>query len=277
MSGAQSDAGLTERQQREIEYHREYAAKQAAERARPVNFDVVEPGPRRPTNAFWSTYDLLLAHDWKGKRALAPGCGFGEDAARLARLGAEVHAFDISPEIVDIARARNDGFGYGVADYRVAACENLPYADNFFDLVFVVDILHHVDIPRSVAEFKRVLKPGGRIIGDELYTHSFVQRRIRESTIVDKGLYPLMKKFIYGGKEPYITADEHKIDEHEFSHVEAACDPFHARWYNAMVGRIAPDRYPALSSLDRAIMGALGARGRYLAGRVVFEGVVAKR
>ena len=277
MSGADTAGALTDRQRREIEYHRDYAARQAAERVRPVNFDVVDKGPRRPTNAFWSTYDLLLAHDWKGKRALAPGCGFGEDASRLARLGAEVHAFDISPEIVDIAKARNEGFGYGVADYRVAACENLPYEDNFFDLVFVVDILHHVDIPKSVAEFRRVLKPGGRIIGDELYTHSFVQRRIRESAIVDKGLYPLMKKFIYGGKEPYITEDEHKIDEDEFSHVESACDPFRAQWFNAFVGRIAPDRFATLSAFDRALMRALGPRGRYFAGRVVFEGVVAKR
>lgn len=277
MNGADPAGALTERQRREIDYHRDYAAKQATERARPVNFDVIEPGPRRPANAFWSTYDLLLAHDWNAKRALAPGCGFGEDAARLARLGAEVYAFDISPEIVDIARARNAGFGYGVAEYRVAACEALPYPDDFFDLVFVVDILHHVDIPKSAAEFRRVLKPGGRIIGDELYTHSFAQRRIRESPIVDKALYPLMRKFIYGGKEPYITADEHKIDEREFAYVAGACDPFKAQWFNALVGRIAPDRYPALSAFDRAMMRALGPRGRYFAGRVVFEGVVAKR
>ncbi len=45
---------LTPRQQREIDYHRDYAARKAEERLRPVNFDVVEDRKRRPQNAFWS-------------------------------------------------------------------------------------------------------------------------------------------------------------------------------------------------------------------------------
>lgn len=265
---------LTPRQQREIDYHRAYAAGKETERLQPVNFDVIEDVRRRPHNAFWFAYDLLLAHDLAGKRVLVPGCGFGEDAIRLARLGAIVDAFDISPEVLDIARRRCADFGYAGVTFSAMPCEALSFPDDSFDVVFFIDILHHVDIPESVAEIVRVLKPGGRIIGNELYTHSFLQKNIRESWLVDKALYGAMKKFIYGDDRPYITADEHKIDEREFAHLENACASFEAAWFNAFVGRLVPDRSAAASRLDRGMMKLLGRGGRFAAGRVVFEGVV---
>lgn len=266
----------TPRQQREIEYHRDYAARKSAERLQPVNFDVIEDQKRRPQNAFWSTYDRLVALDLAGKRVLAPGCGFGEDAIRLARLGACVDAFDLSPDIIDVAARRCREFGYEGVTLGVMPCEALAYPDNSFDLVMFIDILHHVDIPATMSEVRRVLKPGGRIIGNELYTHSVVQKRLRESWIVDKVLYGAMKKFIYGDDKPYITADEHKIDETEFAHVEGICKSFRADWFNAFVGRLVPDRLPFVAEIDRFGMKALGAAGRFAAGRVVFEGVVDK-
>lgn len=267
---------LTPRQQREIDYHRDYAAKESAERLSPVNFDVIEDKKRRPHNAFWSAYDRLLAHDLNGKRALVPGCGFGEDAIRLARLGADVEAFDISPDVLEIARRRCAEFGYSGVSFAVMPSETLAFPDNFFDLVFLIDILHHVDIAKSAAEIGRVLKPGGRIIGNELYTHSVLQKRVRESWLVDKVIYRAMKKFIYGGGAPYITADEHKIDEAEFALVEAACSEFETDWFNLFVGRLVPDRFAAAAKIDRSVMKFLGASGRRFAGRVVFEGVVRK-
>lgn len=267
---------LTDRQQREIDYHRDYAASKAAQKLIPVNFDVIDDDKRRPQNAFWSAYDRLMALDLKGKRALVPGCGFGEDAIRLARLGAEVEAFDISPDIVDIASRRCAEFGYSGVNFDVMPSEGLTYADNSFDLVLFIDILHHVDIPATMREVERVLKPGGRIVGNELYTHSWMQKNLRKSWIVDKALYPAMRRFIYGDNKPYITPDEHKINETEFSAVEATCSSFEADWFNAIIGRLAPDRLPFVASIDRALMKSIGMSGRYAAGRVVFQGVVAK-
>jgi ubiquinone/menaquinone biosynthesis C-methylase UbiE len=262
---------LSPRQQREIDYHRDYAASKAAQKLVPVNFDVIEDEKRRPQNAFWSTYDRLLAMDLKGKRALVPGCGFGEDAIRLARLGADVEAFDISPDIAELARRRCAEFGYEGVNVGVMPSEALSYADNSFDLVLFIDILHHVDIPATMREIVRVLKTGGRIVGNELYTHSWMQKNLRESWFVEKALYPAMRRFIYGDDKPYITPDEHKIDETEF-----ACASFESQWFNGLVGRLVPDRMPAVASVDRAMMKALGPGGRYAAGRVVFEGVVQK-
>lgn len=267
---------LTPRQQREIDYHRGHAARKSSERLGPVNFDVIEDRKRRPHNAFWSAYDRVLAHDLKGKRVLIPGCGFGEDAIRLARLGADVEAFDISPEVADIARRRCAEFAYSGVRFSVMPCEALAFPGDAFDFAFFIDILHHVDIPRSIAEIVRVLKTDGRIVGDELYTHSFLQKRFRESWLVDKVLHGAMEKFIYGGDKPYITADERKIDEAEFALVEAACSEFEADWFNFFVGRLVPDRSPLVAGVDRAAMKLAGASGRLLAGRVVFEGAVRK-
>ncbi|MEM9122772.1 MAG: class I SAM-dependent methyltransferase [Pseudomonadota bacterium] len=267
-------APLTDRQQREIEFHKDYAAQKAAERLQPVNCDIIEDHERRPHNAYWSTYDRVLAHDWRGKRVLVPGCGFGEDAIRFAHLGAQVSAFDISPDIIEVTKRRIEEFGYPEIDLAVMPCEQIMYTDDTFDLIFFVDILHHVDIANSVAEFKRVLKDGGRIIGNELYTHSALQKNIRESWPVRKVLYPLMTRFIYGQDKPYITEDEHKIDEVEFALLEAVCSNLKTDWFNGFAGRLLPANAKPIAKADRALMRAFGGAGRFWGGRAVFEGTI---
>lgn len=153
---------LTDRQRREVAYHSEHARRHQPIKDQPVSFDVLDDQNRRWWNAYWHTYTRLLRHDLRGKKVLVPGCGFGNDAVRLARLGAHVFAFDISPEVVDVFRQRIDRFGYSNIEVSVGPCEEMDFPDSFFDLVFFLDILHHVDIPRTTAEVQRVLKPAPR-------------------------------------------------------------------------------------------------------------------
>ncbi len=94
---------LTARQQREVDYHRDHARHHETREKIPVEMDVVTNKRRRWWNAYWSTYDILGGYDLQNMRVLVPGCGFGDDAVRIAHIGAEVHAFDISPEIVKIS------------------------------------------------------------------------------------------------------------------------------------------------------------------------------
>lgn len=43
--------------------------------------------------------------------------------------------------------------------------ERLPFEDDSFDLIVMAHVLEHIDRPeRSLAEFKRVLRPGGKLI-----------------------------------------------------------------------------------------------------------------
>jgi SAM-dependent methyltransferase len=240
-----------------------------------VALDVIEPGPRRPWNAFWSMYDLLLAAGLEGKCVLVPGCGFGEDAIRLSRLGAHVYGFDLSPEIVAIAKQRAATFAGEDVVLDVMPSETMTYPANFFDAVVFVDILHHVDIERTMAEVRRVMKPGGMIIGDELYTHSALQW-VRESRLVSKVLYPRMQRFIYGTDKPYITEDEHKIDNLELAIVKASMTGGSSEWFGALEGRLYPNHIRWAAKIDRAFMRLMRGAGSVLGSRVVFQGIVKK-
>ena len=48
---------------------------------------------------------ILLSKIYREKNVLVVGCGFGDDALYLAKLGANVCAFDLSPDSLSIARA----------------------------------------------------------------------------------------------------------------------------------------------------------------------------
>ena len=98
--------------------------------------------------------------DVRGKAILDYGCGHGMAAVTLARAGARVTAFDLSPGYVAEAEQRAAVNGVSV-EFRVADAEHLPYADASFDAVWGNAILHHLDLHRAGAELHRVLKPGG--------------------------------------------------------------------------------------------------------------------
>jgi SAM-dependent methyltransferase len=105
-----------------------------------------------------------------GDRLLDLGCGFGRHSYQAARLGAEVVAFDASPDEV---RKVLDTFGaMGVAGEldaeaaRVGAVQGdaltLPFADGSFDRVIASEVLEHIPQDEmAMSELARVLRPGG--------------------------------------------------------------------------------------------------------------------
>ena len=98
--------------------------------------------------------------DLRGKRALDYGCGHGMAAVTMARAGASVTAFDLSPGYVAEARDRAEANGVRV-ECVTADGEELPFPDASFDAVWGNAILHHLDLTRAGRELRRVLKPGG--------------------------------------------------------------------------------------------------------------------
>lgn len=266
---------LTDRQKREIEYHQEHAALHNQKQNNPVSLDVALSEQRRWWNAYWRIYDILRTYELQNLNILVPGCGFGDDAVRLSILGGNVFACDISPDVIQIADNRCKQFEYKNIDFKVCPCEALPYEDSFFDVIFCCDILHHVDIAATVTEFKRVAKPNCKLIGDELYTHRILEV-VRRNRFVDNIIYPAMTKYIYGPSKPYITEDEHKIDETEFRLVTNEMSSFKMEYFNFMVGRLIPDRSRTLSKIDRTVIKAMGSIGSILAGRILFEGTIRK-
>jgi len=130
---------LTERQQNEIEYHRAHACKKAAILNRPFSWDVLDNPSRRWWNAYWQMYAYLSDLDIKRKCVLVVGCGFGEDALRMAKLGANVYAFDLSPDSLAIAKSLADREGLKIVFGEMSA-ESLQYESNYFDYVVARDI-----------------------------------------------------------------------------------------------------------------------------------------
>jgi SAM-dependent methyltransferase len=105
---------------------------------------------------------LALAGDVRGRRVLDAGCGSGPLSEALRARGAVVTGFDSSPVMVELARERlGEGADLQVADLSLP----LPFADGTFDDVVVSLVLHYLqDWKAPLAELRRVLKPGGRLL-----------------------------------------------------------------------------------------------------------------
>ena len=103
---------------------------------------------------------LLDAADvGEGERVLDVATGPGYVAAAAARRGAQVVGVDVADAMVALARERHPGL-----DFRRADAESLPSADASFDAVVANFLVLHLGRPeRAVAEFARVLAPGGRL------------------------------------------------------------------------------------------------------------------
>jgi ubiquinone/menaquinone biosynthesis C-methylase UbiE len=113
----------------------------------------------RPTDEnWWEVYEALVREgDLAGRRVLDVGCGTGRFAAQLSPQ-ARVWAVDQSPQMLDVARARAPG-----VRFREASVDALPFKDGWFERATMWLVIHLVDRPRTLAELRRVLGPGGRL------------------------------------------------------------------------------------------------------------------
>jgi SAM-dependent methyltransferase len=105
---------------------------------------------------------LALAGNVAGRRILDAGCGSGPLFEALRDRGAIVTGFDTSTGMLELARRRLGGG----ADLQVADLGSpLPFPDGAFDDVIACLVLHYLeDWTEPLAELRRVLKPGGRLI-----------------------------------------------------------------------------------------------------------------
>lgn len=266
---------LTDRQQRELDYHREHAKLHKSVLAAPFSWDVLQRPERRWWNAYWGMYEYLVNCDLKDKRVLVVGCGFGDDALRLAKLGAKVSAFDLSPDSLEIAKALALRERLDILFEEMAA-ENMSYADNSFDYIVSRDILHHVDIPKTMREIVRVANPSAIFVVNEIYSHS-ITNKIRHSTLVEKFLYPKMRRLIYGSEIPYITEDERKLSEYDIEQIMKPLQPrLFTKYFNFLVTRIVPERFVKLAQVDRLLLCVLHPMAHIFAGRVLFSARIIK-
>jgi SAM-dependent methyltransferase len=99
----------------------------------------------------------------RGRDVLEIGVGMGADHLEWAKSGPHsLTGIDLTPRAVEHTRARFGLHSNLLSNLHVADAEQLPFADESFDLVYSYGVLHHSpDTPRAVQEVKRVLRPGG--------------------------------------------------------------------------------------------------------------------
>ncbi len=107
-----------------------------------------------------------MCHLQAGSRVLVVGCGAGMSACYLAvRFGAKVAGVDISPAMVrqSAKRAHRQGLT-DEAVFLVGSATALPFDDAAFDAVLCESVNSFIpERVRSLAEYRRVVRPGGRI------------------------------------------------------------------------------------------------------------------
>ncbi|MFS4092242.1 class I SAM-dependent methyltransferase [Streptomyces sp. AF1A] len=128
-------------------------------------------------NAYYARPAMLaLAGNVAGRRILDAGCGSGSLSAALRDRGAVVTGIDVSAGMLALARRRlGDVVALHLADLR----DPLPFDDGAFDDVVASLVLHYLeDWGPALAEIRRVLRPGGRLIAS--VDHPIVAYTIRD-------------------------------------------------------------------------------------------------
>ena len=101
----------------------------------------------------------------KGLRVLEIGPGGGGHAALFARHGAHITTIDITPSRAVSTALKLSHVGDGLGFSCQGDSENLPFANDVFDIVYSNGVLHHTtSTDKAVQEVYRVLKPGGKTV-----------------------------------------------------------------------------------------------------------------
>lgn len=158
--------------------------------------------------------------DW---RVLDVGCGFGNNLVPFADLGCECHGVEIDQGIVAVAEGVLKTRGYSV---RVTAGSNrsIPYPESSFDLLLSVNTIHYegasANIHAALAEYRRVLKPGGTLYLSTVGPAHEIQRRARP---LGEHRYRIENFDFRDGQEFFFFDTEEYLEEicrDTFAHVE---------------------------------------------------------
>lgn len=161
------DSDLEARLEREAQFH---DVKYAAHEGMPRHYAA------SPTQYVYGQMRAALG-DLTDKRVLEYGCGEGWITSDLARMGANVCAFDISQQAIETAKQHLVSLNL-MERCRLAVmpAERLTFDDNYFDVAVGFAIIHHLELPKALAELHRVLKPGGvAYFAEPLATNPLIQ------------------------------------------------------------------------------------------------------
>jgi len=131
-------------------------------------YDESHPEIFERERATWKHLASFLPKHTSGIRILDIGSGTGFVLETLANyLGAHDTFIlsDISPGMLEKAKRKFATYAIPHIEFVLTDAEHLPFAKEYFDVVTMNSVLHHIpDTPKFLQEVKRVLKPGGLCI-----------------------------------------------------------------------------------------------------------------
>lgn len=154
----------------------------------------------------WKEMAVKWSAAQPGDTCLDLCCGSGDLALRLARrvgLTGQVYGVDFSPNLLETAKERSrKQYPQRAIAWVEADVLNLPFGDNQFDAATMGYGLRNVkDIPRSLRELYRVLKPGAKAAILDFHRPSNEQFRSLQQWYLDNLVVPLATNL--GVKEEY--------------------------------------------------------------------------
>lgn len=154
----------------------------------------------------WKEMAVKWSNAQPGNTCLDLCCGSGDLALRLARrvgLTGQVYGVDFSPNLLETAKERSHWqYPQRTITWVEADVLDLPFGDNQFDAATMGYGLRNVkDIPRSLKELHRVLKPGAKAAILDFHRPSNQQFRAFQQWYLDNFVVPLATNL--GVKEEY--------------------------------------------------------------------------
>lgn len=122
---------------------------------------LIEARPRR--------HVLELAEVRDGEEILEVATGTGAQLVELARRNpsGRTRGIELAPGMVRKTLRRLEDEGLAGVEVQQGSALELPFEDESFDLLvngYMLDLLPHDDIVSALTEFRRVLRPGGRVV-----------------------------------------------------------------------------------------------------------------
>jgi ubiquinone/menaquinone biosynthesis C-methylase UbiE len=127
-------------------------------------------------------YRRRVREEARGRRVLEYGCGTGSLAFDLSAEAGQVIGIDISDVAIKHARRAAVLRGFKNVEFTVDNAEAMHLPDKHVDVVVGSGIVHHLDIPKSMSEVRRVLSGGGIAIFAEPLAHNPVLNWYRSRT-----------------------------------------------------------------------------------------------
>jgi ubiquinone/menaquinone biosynthesis C-methylase UbiE len=130
-------------------------------------------------------FDYLPVATLPGKRILEIGLGYGTLGQLVAGLGTDYTGLDIAATPVSMMQRRLTWLGLDEDSARAiqGSALEMPFEDASFDMVYAIGSLHHTgDLPRALAEVRRVLRPGGTTVFMVYNARSFRRATMRVRT-----------------------------------------------------------------------------------------------